>query len=118
MHLVWGLVAAGLAFAQTAGEWKQVGQYKEEAHNSSEFVGLQEKYPQYFAGENAEGVTYGYVLVEEFEYQGATRCREGDPRLHKKVITYGACEVGDSSGQCFSTMATPMPDGDPCGKGA
>lgn len=117
MVFVWGLVAAGLAFAQPAGEWKQVRQYKEEAHSRSEFLGLQEKYPQYFAGENADVVTYGYVLVEEFEYQGQSRCREGDPRLVKRVITYGACEEADSSGQCFSTMATPMPQGDPCGKG-
>lgn len=96
--------------------WEQVNQRMEEARSKDEFRGFQARYPKYFGEEDPEQVSYAFVQTERYVYKGVTRCRAGDPRLIREVVTHGACMQGEAEGQCFQTMDGGLPEGDPCGR--
>ncbi len=118
--MVIALIAlGGFAFSETHishnGYWKLISEVSEVATGPEEFIELQKKYPEYFAGHDPEFVTSAQVLIRNYKYKGHTSCLPNDSRLRHQYVEYGLCEEFEDTAMCFTTAGPTVPDNkDPC----
>lgn len=92
------------------GTWLPRSEMSETANGPAQFRSLQRKYPELFAMIDADTVVSAYVHSYIYQWDGPTRCRQGDPRLFHPLRYYRYCQANG----CNGGESSFPPNVDPC----
>lgn len=99
----------------SSSHWRVISETLETATDATEFVSLQQKYPQLFQGISVSSFQSAYVDSVALVFDGPTKCEKGDSRLNFISVSSGFCDGEKAHPNCAEVYPSAPLESDPCG---